>query len=127
MLNLQPRSIKCRGAGDQFFKEGSLADKDQMQGGVFDQTGNTGRNNAAGTQVPAHCINRDDWSGQGLLVSALVNHFATTVNAFRRYMVAQVNFASALFDRQGVCFQSIVRTTHIAGRAGFFVLLNSHN
>src|SRR3546814_4052775 len=41
---------------------------------IFSQTGQTGRNNAVGTEVPTHCIDRDDRSGQGLLVSALVDH-----------------------------------------------------
>jgi len=62
-----------------------------------------------------------------LLVSALVDHFTTTVYTFWRYVVTQVNFTSGLFYRQSACLKSVVRTTHVTGRAGFFVLLNSHN
>jgi len=80
-----------------------------------------------GTEVPTHCINRDDRSGQGLLVSALIDHFATTVNTFRRYVVTQVNFTGALLNGQSVTLKGVVRTTHVAGGTGFFVLLNSHN
>src|SRR5690606_525756 len=112
--------------GDKFFEKRGLADEDQMKRGEFSQAGNTGWNNAMGTEVPTHCINRDR-SGQGLLVGALVDHFATTVHAFRRYVVAQVNFTGALLDGQSVGLESVVGTAHVAGRAGFFVLLNSHN
>jgi hypothetical protein len=42
-------------------------------------------------------------------------------------MVTQVNFTGGFLNRQSVSLESIVRTTHITGRAGFFVLLNSHN
>ncbi len=62
-----------------------------------------------------------------LLVSALVDHFAATVYAFWRNVVAQVNFASGFFHGQSVRFESVVRTTHVTSRAGFFVLLNSHS
>jgi len=98
-----------------------------VQRGGSRQTSNTRLNNAAGTEVPAHCVNRDDLSGQGLLVSALVDHFTTTVYAFWRYVVTQVNFTGGLFYGQGASLESIVGTTHVTGRAGFFVLLNSHN
>jgi hypothetical protein len=97
-----------------------------MQRGDFSQTLQAGWNNAVGTEVPTHCINRDNKSGQGLLVSALVDHFATTVNTFRRYVVTQVNFTGALLDRQGIGLQGIVRATHVTSGTGFFVLLNSH-
>ncbi|CAI8942234.1 hypothetical protein EMIT0347P_60102 [Pseudomonas sp. IT-347P] len=42
-------------------------------------------------------------------------------------MVTQVNFTSGFFYRQGASLESVVRTAHVTGRAGFFVLLNSHN
>lgn len=67
---------------DKLFEKGGLADEDQMQRGAFSQTGQTGRNNAVGTEVPP-IIDRDDRSGQGLLVSALVDHLATTVETVR--------------------------------------------
>tara|TARA_R100001244_G_scaffold4638_1_gene5844 strand:+ start:17880 stop:18263 length:384 start_codon:yes stop_codon:yes gene_type:complete len=127
MLYLQTRAIDSGMLSKQIFNKGGLANQDQVQRGVFSQTGNAGRNNAVGTEVPTHCINRDDRSGQGLLVSALVDHFATTVHTFRRYVVAQVNFTGALLDGQGITLEGIVRTTHVAGGTGFFVLLNSHN
>jgi hypothetical protein len=62
-----------------------------------------------------------------LLVSALIDHFATTVYTFRRYVVTQVNFTCGFFYRQSASRESVVRTAHVTGRAGFFVLLNSHN
>ena len=68
-----------------------------MQRGVFSQAGKAGRNNAVGTEVPTHCVDRDDRSGQGLLVSALVDHLATTVETVRGNVVTQVNFTGALF------------------------------
>jgi hypothetical protein len=127
MLDLQALAINRRNTGDKFFEEGSLADEDQVKRGEFSQTGDAGWNNAAGTEVPAHCINRDDRGSQGLLGSALVDHFATAVETVRRNVVAQVNFTGALLYGQCVGFEGIVGTTHIACRAGFFVLLNSHN
>src|SRR5690606_22374843 len=113
-------------SGYQFFKDGGSADEGQVQRGRFSQTVETGRNNAVGTEVPTHCIDRDDRSGQGLLVSALVDHLATTVETFRGNVVTQVNFSGALFHGQGVRHQRVVGTAHIAGGTGFFVLLNSH-
>jgi hypothetical protein len=127
VLDLQALTISRGNAGDEFFEKGSLADEDQVERREFGQTGDTGRNNAAGTEVPAHCINRDDRGGQGLLVSALVDHFATAVETVRGNVVAQVNFTGALLNGQCVGIESIVGTTHVACRAGFFVLLNSHN
>ncbi|OCX11660.1 hypothetical protein BBI10_26195 [Pseudomonas graminis] len=62
-----------------------------------------------------------------LLVSALVDHFTATVYAFWRYVVTQVNFTGGFFYRQSASLESVVGTTHVTGRAGFFVLLNSHN
>src|SRR5690606_26994078 len=103
------------------------ADEGQMQRGDLRQTSEASWNNAVGTEVPTHCINRDDRSGQGLLVSALVDHLATTVHAFRRNVVAQVNFTSGLFHGQSVRLKSIVGATHVTRGTGFFVLLNSHN
>jgi len=126
MLDAQARAIHTGDTSEQFFNQGSLADEDQVQRGEFGQTGDAGWNNAVGTEVPTHCINRDDRSGQDLLVSALVDHFATTVNAFRRYVVAQVNFTGALLNGQSVSLESVMRTTHVTGGTGFFVLLNSH-
>src|SRR3990167_3684624 len=114
-------------ASNQFFEEGFLADEDQVQRGDFGQTGETGWNNAVGTEVPTHCINCDDRSGQDLLVSALVDHFTTTINAFRRHVVTQVYFTSAFLYGQSASVQCVVRTAHVAGGTGFFVLLNSHN
>src|SRR3546814_800994 len=93
---------------------------------IFSQTGQTGRNNAVGTEVPTHCIDRDDRSGQGLLVSALVDHLATTVETVRGHVVTQVNFTGALFHGQSVRLESVMGTTHVTGGTGFFVLLNSH-
>jgi hypothetical protein len=127
MLNTQTGTIDAGIAGNQRFKQRGLADEDQVQRGVFSQTGDAGWNNAVGTEVPTHCINRDDRSGQDLLVSALIDHFTTTVNAFWRYVVTQVDFTGAFLDRQGAGVESIVRTTHVTGGTGFFVLLNSHN
>ena len=126
MSDLQTRTIGPRVQGNDFFDKGGLTDEGQMQRGDLSQTLETGRNNAARTEVPAHCIDRDDRSGQDLLVSALVDHFTTTVETFRGNMVAQVNFTSALFHGQGVRLERVVRTAHIAGGTGFFVLLNSH-
>jgi hypothetical protein len=127
MLNKQTRAINTGMARNKRFNKSGLADEDQVQRGVFRQAGDTSWNNAVGTEVPTHCINRDDRSGQGLLVSALIDHFTTTVNAFWRNMVTQVNFTGSFLDRQGAGVKSIVRTTHITGGTGFFVLLNSHN
>jgi hypothetical protein len=62
-----------------------------------------------------------------LLVSALVDHFTATVYAFWRNVVTQVNFTGGFLYGQGVGLEGIVRTAHVTGRAGFFVLLNSHN
>jgi hypothetical protein len=42
-------------------------------------------------------------------------------------VVTQVNFTGGFFYRQSARRQGIVRTTHITGGTGFFVLLNSHN
>jgi hypothetical protein len=112
---------------DQRFENGGLADENQPQGGMFGQTVNAGRNNAVGTEVPTHCIDRDDRSGQGLLVGALVDHLATTVDAFRGHVVTQVNFTGALFDGQRVGLEAIVGTTHVASGTRLFVLLNSHS
>ncbi|CAE6913003.1 conserved protein of unknown function [Pseudomonas marincola] len=61
-----------------------------------------------------------------LLVSALINHFAALVYAFWRYVVTQVNFTSALLNGQSVTSEGVVRTAHVTGGTGFFVLLNSH-
>jgi hypothetical protein len=127
MLNSQARTINAGMAGNQGFNKFGLADKDQVQRGVFSQASYASWNNAVGTEVPTHCINRDDRSGQDLLVSALVDHFTTTVNAFWRYVVTQVDFTGGFLNRQGACSESIVRTTHVTGGTGFFVLLNSHN
>jgi len=104
-----------------------LTDEGQVQRGGSRKAGNASLDNAAGTEVPAHCVDRDDLSGQGLLVSALVDHFTTTVNAFWRNVVTQVNFTGGFLYRQRVFRQGVVRTAHVTGRAGFFVLLNSHN
>ncbi|CAI8869619.1 conserved hypothetical protein [Pseudomonas donghuensis] len=104
-----------------------MTDEGQVQRGGSRQASNTRLNNAAGTEVPAHCVNRDDLSGQGLLVSALVDHFTTTVYAFWRYVVTQVHFTSGFLYGQSVFREGVVRTAHVTGRAGFFVLLNSHN
>ncbi|CAN1603050.1 conserved protein of unknown function [Pseudomonas mediterranea] len=112
---------------EHFFKKGGLTDEGQVQRGRCIQASKAGLNNAAGTEVPAHCVNCDNLSGQGLLVSALVDHFTTTVYAFWRYVVTQVNFTRGFFYRQGASLESVVRTAHVTGRAGFFVLLNSHN
>jgi hypothetical protein len=112
--------------GDDFFKYGGLANQGQMQRGDFSQTLDTGWNNAVGTEVPTHCIDRYDRSRQGLLVSALLDHFTTTVKTFRGNVVTQVNFTCALFYGQGVRLERVVRTTHVTGGTGFFVLLNSH-
>ncbi len=124
--DFQARTIDPRMLGDKLFEKGRLADKDQMQRGAFSQTGQTGRNNAVGTEVPTHCIDRDDRSGQGLLVSALVDHLATTVETVRGHVVTQVNFTGALFHGQSVRLESVMGTTHVTGGTGFFVLLNSH-
>ena len=51
-------------ACDQFFKYGGLTDEGQMQRGGSRQASNRSLNNAAGTEVPAHCVDRDDLSGQ---------------------------------------------------------------
>ncbi|AMK30138.1 hypothetical protein AWT69_001501 [Pseudomonas putida] len=104
-----------------------MTDEGQVQRGGSRKAGNASLDNVAGTEVPAHCVDRDDLSGQGLLVGALVDHFATTVYAFWRYVVTQVYFTGALLYRQSFCRQGVVRTAHVTGRAGFFVLLNSHN
>ena len=111
--------------GDQFFEKGSLANENQMQRGDFGQGGDAGRNNAVGTEVPTHGIYSNDQSGQGLLVGALVDDFATTIETVRRHVVAQMHFASALLDRQSIGFESVVGATHVACGTGFFVLLNS--
>jgi len=124
--DFQARTIDPRMLGDKLFEKGGLADEDQMQRGAFSQTRQTGRNNAVGTEVPTHCIDRDDRSGQGLLVSTLVDHLATTVETVRGYVVTQVDFTSALFHGQSVRLESVMGTTHITGGTGFFVLLNSH-
>jgi len=126
VLDLQARAIDTRMEGNQFFEDGSLADKDQMKRGEFNQTGDAGWNNEMGTEVPTHCIDSDQ-SGQGLLVGALVDHFTAAVETFRRHVVTQVNFTGALLDGQSVGLESVVRTAHVAGGTGFFVLLNSHN
>jgi len=110
-----------------FFDEGSLADKDQLKRGVLGQKGNAGRNNAVGTVVPTHCINRDDWCGQGLLVRALVYDLTAAIETVRGDVVTQVNFTGALFYGQSVRVQGIVGTTHVTSGTGFFVLLNSHD
>ncbi|MCY1429144.1 hypothetical protein D9M71_450480 [compost metagenome] len=125
-MHKQTRPIHRGMLCNQRFDNGGQANENQLQGGMFGQTGNAGWNNAVGTVVPTHCINRDDRSGQGLLVSALVDHLATTVNAFRAYVVAQVNFTGALLDGQRASHEAIVRTTHVAGGTRLFVLLNSH-
>ncbi|ALQ04941.1 hypothetical protein AK973_4492 [Pseudomonas brassicacearum] len=41
-----------------------MTDEGQVQRGCSIQTSEAGLNNAAGTEVPAHCVNRDDLSGQ---------------------------------------------------------------
>jgi len=127
MLNAQTCTINAGIASNQGFKQRGLADEDQVQRRVFSQARDAGWNNAVGTEVPTHCINRDDRSGQDLLVSALVDHFTTTVNAFWRYVVTQVDFTGGFLDRQSAGLEGIVRTTHVTGGTGFFVLLNSHN
>ncbi len=127
MLDMQARAIHGRVPGKDFFDQRGMADEDQMKRGEFSQTGDAGWNNAVGTEVPTHCIDRDQRSGQGLLVSALVDHFATTVNAFRRNVVTQVHFTGALLNGQSTGLESVVGTAHVASGAGFFVLLNSHN
>ena len=125
MNNLQASAIKPWMPGDDVFDKGGLTNEDQVQRGNFSQTVKTGRDNATGTEVPAHCVDRDDRSRQDLLVSALVDHFTTTVETFRGNVVAQVNFTGALFHGQGIRLERVVRTTHITGGTGFFVLLNS--
>ncbi|MCY1343182.1 hypothetical protein D9M69_291930 [compost metagenome] len=127
MLDTQTRAVDTGMVGKELFEKGGLTDEGQVQRGEFNQRSDAGRNNAVGTEVPTHCIDRDDRSGQGLLVCALVDHFAATVDAFRRNVVAQVNFTGGFFNRQGISREGIVGTTHVTGRAGFFVLLNSHN
>ncbi|MCP1603500.1 hypothetical protein J2T46_001430 [Pseudomonas citronellolis] len=127
MLDVQARAVDRGNAGAEFFEEGSLTDEDQLQSGVLGQEGNAGRNNAVGTEVPTHCINRDDWCGQGLLVRALVYDLAAAIETVRGDVVAQVDFTGALFHGQSVRIERIVGTTHVTSGTGFFVLLNSHD
>lgn len=127
VLDVQTWPIDRRDAGAEIFKEGGLANEDQLQEGIPGQKGNTGRNNAVGTEVPTHCINRDDWCGQGLLVRALVYDLAAAIETVRGDVVAQMHFTGALFYGQSVRIESIVGTTHVTSGTGFFVLLNSHD
>jgi hypothetical protein len=127
MYDAQARTIDPGVASNQVFEKGSLADEDQMQRGSLTQAGETGRNNTAGTGVPTHCIDSDERSGQELLVGALVDHFAATVETVRGDVVAQVYLTGALLDGQGIRLKRIMGATHIASGTGFFVLLNSHN
>jgi hypothetical protein len=98
-----------------------------MQRGYSEQTGKGCLNNTVGTEVPTHCINSDDRSGQDLLVSALIDHLTTTVNAFWRNVVTQMHFTCGFLNRQGAGGKRVVRTAHVTGGTGFFVLLNCHN
>ncbi|MBB4862447.1 hypothetical protein HNP46_001285 [Pseudomonas nitritireducens] len=127
VVNVKTLALDRRKAAQLFFYLGSLADKDQLEGSIFGQKGNAGRNNAVGTVVPTHCINRDDWCGQRLLVRAFVYDLAAAIETVRGDVVAQVNFTSALFHGQSARVQGIVRTTHVTSGTGFFVLLNSHD
>ena len=38
----------------------SLTDEDQFERGIFGHRRKAGRNNATGTEVPAHCVNRNN-------------------------------------------------------------------
>lgn len=127
MVNMYALTLDWRQFAQVFFDQRSLADKDQLKRGVLGQKRNTGRNNAVGTVVPTHCINRDDWRGQGLLVGALVYDLTAAIETVRGDVVTQVNFTGALFHGQSACVQSIVGTTHVTSGTGFFVLLNSHD
>ncbi|EKG42278.1 hypothetical protein Pav013_1514 [Pseudomonas syringae pv. avellanae str. ISPaVe013] len=49
---------------DEFFNKGGLADKGQVKRGSSCQAREACLNNVAGTEVPAHCVDRDDRSGQ---------------------------------------------------------------
>ena len=109
----QALPVERRIAGKEFFEEGRLTDEDQLRRGILDQEGNRGRNNAVGTEVPTHCINRDDWCGQGLLVGALVYYLTAAIEAVRGYVVAQVDFTGALFHGQSIGLERIVGTTHV--------------
>lgn len=95
-MHTQALPVERRIAGKEFFEEGRLTDEDQLRRGILGQEGNRGRNNAVGTEVPTHCINRDDWCGQGLLVGALVYYLTAAIEAVRGYVVAQVDFTGAL-------------------------------
>jgi len=66
-------------------------------------------------------------STTGLIVRLSFQHFATTIEAVRADVMAQMQFTGVRLHGGGWVTEKVVRAVHTTLGRGFFVLLDSHD